>query len=357
MKALTIAAIAILVVAGCGSPPPAASTNTQAPPSARASAVEPTPSPSSSAAPSAIPDAVDLPTVGTLVFHRYDDADRAHLWTSCPDLTNLREVPGRDGYSAGWPVWSPDGSRIAFNANYEDPDPKGVDDRSAWDIYTMDRDGGDVRKLTSAVGLLGDPDYSPDGKLIAYTSDEPGDEGVWVMNAADGSDPRRVTARPPDARVDYAARFSPDGSHLVFTREVSDTEAALWLVGVDGTGLERLTPATQYPEKGDWAPDGTRIAFVSVIEGVDLGTIWTIEPDGTNLTNITGAPSAPGARDGYSHAVWSPDGSLILSVHGLHPGPSRLGFAVTRPDGTGHRWISDGAPKFEKVPDWTAAAC
>ena len=47
-------------------------------------------------------------------------------------------------------------------------------------------------------------------------------------------------------------------------------------------------------------------------------------------------------RSGYSKPTWSPDGSLILLTHGDNPGPSKLGLAVVRPDGSGLRWVADG---------------
>ena len=195
------AVAAALVLAACGTGAPSAV------------------GPSASAAPSLVP--VPTPTLGaqtgSIVFMREDASGHFQTWTACPDLTHARQITSDPIRSSGWPVWSPDGRRIAFNANHEDPDVE--DAAEVWDIYTMDADGGMRTKLTDAIGLLGDPGYSPDGRLIAFDSDEPGREGIYTMNAADGSDVRLVTALPSDATFDYQPRFSPDGTSILFVRE------------------------------------------------------------------------------------------------------------------------------------------
>jgi len=346
----------VLFVTACGSAAPSSPAAAAPARTAKLSASA-SPSVTPTSAPTLTPASSFEPLTGTFVFHRFDLDNRAGLWTSCADLSGLRQLSRGDGYSAGWSSWAPGGSRIAFNANYADPAPVVVDETVTWDIYTMDRDGGDVRQLTKATGLLGDPDYSPDGRLIAYASDEGDDAGIWVMDAEDGAHPRLVTRLPDDAKVDWAPRFSPDGTRLVFNRDVSDTESAMWIVNLDGSGLRRLTPPELLPGKPDWSPDGTRIAFEAEPGDGELAHVWTIAPDGTGLVDVTPEPTTAGFTDGWSDPVWSPDGEWILVVHGLHPGPTRIGLAVMRPDGTDLRWLANDPPTFDKDPDWTAAAC
>ena len=85
---------------------------------------------------------------------------------SLPDMSHAQQIPTREGHNAAWGVWSPDGTRIAFNADYDDPDLG--DDQEVWNIYTMDPDGGNVTRLTRSFGL--DPGYSPGGTLIVFGS-------------------------------------------------------------------------------------------------------------------------------------------------------------------------------------------
>ncbi len=163
---------------------------------------------------------------GRLTFMRQNHGGFWQVWTSNPDLSaGLRLTGG--AVDSGWPVWSPDASRIAFDSDRSDPDLS--DDTFINDVFSMRADGTDVIKLTDSVGFSGDAAYSPDGRLIAFdanrgvTSGDPGwpsanpDLSIYVMNAADGSGVRRITTAPAGTS-DTEPRFSPDGSALVFSR-------------------------------------------------------------------------------------------------------------------------------------------
>lgn len=105
-----------------------------------------------------------------------------------------------------WPACSPDGKRIAFGSNRDGGD---------YDIYVMNADGSDVRRVIESPGLDGRPAWSPDGKQLAFTSNRDGNYNIYVVNA-NGSNVRRATDSPE--RDDYAA-WHPDGRHLVFISE------------------------------------------------------------------------------------------------------------------------------------------
>ncbi len=350
LRRVAFVAAATITLAGCGS----SSAASQPPDPAHVSVptassiVIPTGSQASGPA-SALP--IQIPPTGSLVYIHYDD-NRMQVWTACSDLSEAHQVPTPSGLDAGYGVWSPDGHRIAFNGGHDDPALSDV--LEPWDIYTMNRDGSDLVKLTAATALNGDPSWSPDGKLIAFDSTETGREGIWVMDAADGGNKRLVTRMPEGHTQDYAPRFSPDGTHLVFEREADpDLEPALWTVELDGSDLRRITPPGIAPNKSEWSPDGSRIVFDAFSKSEELPTIWIVDADGQHLSNLM---TDAGPNDGFSKPTWSPDGSLIMLVHGEHPGPSRLGLAVMRPDGSGLRWVADGLG-FEHLPDWTAAPC
>ncbi len=103
------------------------------------------------------------------------------------------------------PAFSPDGKRIAFASSRD----------GGFDIYSMNADGGDVRRLTKTPGLDLRPSWSPDGERLAFTSNRDGNYEIYVMNA-DGGDQRRLTRN--DERDDYAT-WHPDGKRLVFMAE------------------------------------------------------------------------------------------------------------------------------------------
>ncbi len=254
--------------------------------------------------------------------------------------------------------------RIAFDSDVTDPDPNA--DPFIDDIFTMKPDGSDLRKLTNSVGYAGGAAaYSPDGKLIVFEADRgdyPAKAGIYVMDARDGSHVRRITSLPAGINWDAAPRFSPDGRKLVFTRfrdgyttpdgGVVGQTSALFVVRLDGTDLHRITPWDLGAGDADWSPDGTRIVF----ELDSGGDAFIVGSDGNGLRNLTRRPAVPGVFDGFSDPVFSPDGTLILLLHGLHydDGTFTGGLATIHPDGTHLQYVADGLG-MEHQPDWGRA--
>ena len=307
------------------------------------------PNDASSAPPGSVMTSPPPVQIGPLTFMRYDADENWQLWVACGDLAEAIQVTDVSARDSAYPVWSPDGSRIAFDSDRDDPNPG--EGTAINDVFTMEPDGSGVIRLTDGVGTSTDPAYSPDGSLIAFASDRgryPAKQGIYVMNAADGSKVRRVTSLPPAASVDYAPRFSPDGTRLVFTREVDEAsaDAALYVVNLDGSGLRRVTSDDVYPGDADWSPDGQRIVFEDLQS--QFGSVWIVGSDGSNLRNVTATASG-----GFADPVWSPDGSLILVSHGDDPDE---GLATMRPDGTELQYVGDGRGA-EHQADWSTSEC
>ena len=199
----------------------------------------------------------------SIAFMKEDSDGFWQTWVANKDLSDQVKLTNESADS-GWAVWKPGGAKLAFESNHTDPDP---DDTNAInDIFTMNPDGSGIVKLTHSKDVSDTPDWSPDGSQIAFGSDR--HNGAWrreihVMDA-DGTNVRRVSTLPEKAEFDSFARFSPDGRRLVFARYISETrpiEAALFTVGVDGSGLKQLTPWGMGAGDADWSPDGTKIAF------------------------------------------------------------------------------------------------
>jgi tricorn protease len=127
------------------------------------------------------------------------------------------------------------------------------------DLWTVPRDGGDARRLTSGIGIETDPYFSPDGSLIAFTGTYDGNLDVYVIPSA-GGEPRRLTHHPGP---DFAAGWTPDGKNILFRsgRDSYSRFSRLFTIPLTGEGLPAELPLPTAFE-GSYSPDGTRLAYV-----------------------------------------------------------------------------------------------
>jgi TolB protein len=199
-------------------------------------------------------------------------------------------------------VWSVDGARLACESF-------GKTDSSLNGIYTVrSSDGGGMKRLTSNPGGDDIPgDYSPDGKRLVFSRLAPFDlplaewlakSGLFVVNA-NGTGVRKI--RPC---CSTAGSWSPQGNEIVFSMHASDdVHSSLWLVHSDGSdphqinvqvspgqfecGAPNSDPTAGGCFEPSWSPDGRKIVFVRGTGDVQ-SDIYTVNPDGTRLTRVTG---------------------------------------------------------------------
>lgn len=200
-----------------------------------------------------------------------DDYDLFAVRIDGQEMQRLTNTPGYDAEA----TVSPDGKTIVWTS-VRDGD---------LDIYAMDLDGSHPRRLTDAVGYDGGAFFSPDSKRIVYRAAhptdpaeverykdllaqhlvEPGQLEIFVMNA-DGSGQRPVTS---NGASNFSPYFHPDGKRIIFSSNVETRGEGgrpsfhLYLVGDDGTELERLTFEGQFNSFPMFSPDGKRLVWVS----------------------------------------------------------------------------------------------
>jgi len=126
------------------------------------------------------------------------------------------------------------------------------------DLWVVDRSGGEAKRLTSDVGIEIDPLFSPDGTMIAFTGEYDGNEDVYVIPGGGGI-PKRLTSHPG---ADQVVGWTRDGKHIVFrsARQSYSGFTQLYMVGVTG-GLPELLPLPMAVE-GSYSPDSSQLAFV-----------------------------------------------------------------------------------------------
>lgn len=128
----------------------------------------------------------------------------------------------------------------------------------AGDLWSVPREGGEAERLTSSPGSETNPLFSPDGSEIAFTGEYDGNMDVFVIPAAGGV-PRRLTWHPA---ADIVLGWAPDGKRVLFTsgRNAYSRFSELYTVGLDG-GLEEKLPLPMGFEAA-FSPEGMRIAYV-----------------------------------------------------------------------------------------------
>jgi TolB protein len=198
----------------------------------------------------------------------YDTYDIFRVNVDGTGLTRLTDTPGYDAEA----TVGPDG-RIVFTS-VRDGD---------MEIYSMNGDGSDVRRLTNRPGPDGGPFFSADGSKIVWRGRaiEPGAEldnyfsllkqGIWRPTALevfvmdrDGSNVRQVTNT--GAGANWAPFFSPDGTKIIYASNSADPRSNnfdLYLVNIDGTGVEQVTFFDGFDGFPMFSPDGTKIVFGS----------------------------------------------------------------------------------------------
>ncbi|NDJ78987.1 MAG: DUF5050 domain-containing protein, partial [Chloroflexi bacterium] len=167
------------------------------------------------------------------------------------------------------------------------------------EIYAMNADGSNLRRLTDNPAPDRYPTWSPGGGRIAFVSERDGNAEIYVMDA-DGSNVQRLTADPA---ADMFPAWSPDGSEIAFVA-TRDGNAEVYVMSADGTNARRLTTDPSSDSYPAWAPFRNEIAFVSNRGGAN--EVYVMNSDGSNpqqMTNLFGA-------NGW-YPAWSPNGRQL----------------------------------------------
>ena len=178
---------------------------------------------------------------------------------------------------------------------------------------------------------------------IAYSADPEGPDSVFLVNP-DGSGRRRVIQRPQDITIEPT--ISPDGQWIVFESSVFDAEgpASIWKVRSDGTELRRLTSGAN-DRQPNWSPAGDRIVFQRFRRR--HWDLWTIDPNGGSLKNITKTK-----RRDETDVSWSPDGKrLVFSADG--PNVDIASLYVIGANGGARKRVTKARRYYDGAPGWS----
>jgi len=270
-----------------------------------------------------------------LVVH--DSGPAAEIYAMRPDGSERRQLT-RNNLSDTDPDWSPDGRLIAF-VRAQDSMPQSPTRRP--DIWVMNADGSHAHRIYVAPQWADHPRWSPDGQRIAFQSFDPvsGYSRVYVMNS-DGSG---VHVLAPNTGDNFSPEWSPDGTKLLF---LSNRSPRFWwtmhVMQADGSGERQLagdSACTTNVGAARWSPDGARIAY-SCDEAYQ-GLIYTIAADGTDRQQVETAAA---------FAVWSPAGDKIAFSGEKNLDYKYEVYVRPMPNGVAAQITSDDGKNF--VADW-----
>ena len=306
------------------------------------------------------------PTLDTAV-----DAQRAllgaEIYLMDGDGTNPRRLT-ENHYFDCFPALSPGGSRVVFDSNRL---RTAGEPFNTSDLFVMNVDGTGQTPLVRGSSAT----WSPEGKRIAFHASASGtgrpiimprpgaattDSDIFVLKVDDflkrRARPKNITNNP--AAVDDDPDWSPDGRKIVFTshpatdnNKIDDHPAAeIYVTDAGGAGrLQRLTNNAEEERAPSWSPDGKRILFMcrkgSPPEGgvIPAFELCVMNADGTGLTRLTntGRTLTPN---------WSPDGQQIV-FHRAVGGGGRFQLFLINADGTGERQLTN-PPGLNGFPNW-----
>jgi Tol biopolymer transport system component len=264
------------------------------------------------------------PPASVVFYSARDGHSNNQIYVMDPDGSNQVQIT-QDGFSDVDPDISPNGQRIVFTSN-------GTGDGDN-DIFMLDRWG--LRDLTNNPATDEWARFSPNGREIVFDSNRDGGVyEVFVMNLSTGQT-REVTAPPVLGRY---PSWSPDGQTIVFRRGNVITVA-----NADGSGTPiSLTNETgaRFAQMPVFSPDGHSIAFMSTRNG--YCSVFRMDSDGNNQTELTPLDPSVGAAVWCSRApAWSTDGQEIYFMSS-RTGQNEI-YVMNAADGSNVRQLtSDG---------------
>lgn len=237
--------------------------------------------------------------------------------------------------------WAPNGHQIAC-VGYVNGD------FSTWSIHTFNVDGTDLTRLTTQIGVWdNEPRWSPDGSQIAFVRIYPSNnnkEEIWMMNA-DGSNQRYIGIEG------FIGGWHPDGTRLIYVTVINGNYEVCTCLP-DGTDIRQITNNTVNEISPSYSPDGNQIVFDSFEGTLYTNTnaatyeIFVMNADGTDRRQLTDNERFDGS------ARWSPDGNHLAFSSGLLT-EENLEIYIMNMDGSNVRSVTNSPAGITAInPVW-----
>ncbi len=278
-----------------------------------------TPPPTSTSTPKPTPE-----HGGRIVF-TCTRADFNQLCMINADGTGLQQLSADQFANDYYPSFSPGGNEVLFASNRN----------GSFDIYLMMFAERSIQRITTGVGDVISPDFSPDGRQIAFANrPSDGPTSIWMVNR-DGSDPHLFFAGSGPI---VAVAFSPDAKSLAYAMQLDlPNQYEVFVINLDGSGQRRLTNGLSgIGGSLSWSPDGASILIsAGPVGGKEIYRLDVASGAASRLT------------DGGNNAApsYSPDGRYIAFNSPRNGNQSDI--FIMNNDGSGQRQLTN-----DPEPDW-----
>lgn len=231
------------------------------------------------------------------------------------------------------PLWSPTEQKIAYMSFID----------KKFQVCIMNADGTGQKIISKSPGDNIPESWSPDGKKLAYCSKEDESWDICTVNA-DGTGLKRLT---DGLSYNRGASWSPDGKRISFI-SIRDGNWEIYVMNSDGTEQKRLTDNSCYDTEPQWSPKGDKIMFMTErdkVNGKYIKRAYTMNPDGSNQKSLTDSTTSEGLT------AWSPDGSKI--AFSRYEGIMTHIYTINV-DGTSLQKLTDTTYRWGcRLPRWT----
>jgi Tol biopolymer transport system component len=222
------------------------------------------------------------------------------------------------------PVWSPDGTKIAFQSKRNGGD---------YQVFVMDADGNNKKLVSDGKGFAGNPAWAPDGKRIVYVQgadSSPGGQRELMVASIDGGTPKQIT----DLKSSLGhPRWSPKGDLISVIQTLDQYDSPILTVKPDGNGLRTLIKGGLNSTQ-EFSPDGQYLTYYKIAPGQGENVYKADVTDGKEVVLSTGGV-------GSYLPAWSPDGKQLAWAHKDTEGENYR-IVVANADGSNVRAVSQG---------------
>lgn len=289
----------VALVSACGpaaTPVPPTATNLSTATTATSQAPEPTPTSTFTPAPTSTATLTPIPALtgsggGVIAFTSERDGNM-EVYIMNADGSDQRRLTAKGGNDA-WTTWSPDGTLIAYHS------VRG----SGSVLNSLSLADNSVQRWSIPLsGKFWEPAWSHDGKWLAFSNQATGNNSDIYILSVDGEDLIQLTNTDG---IDGGPFWSPDDRQIAFYSD-RDGNFEMYLMDADGSDQRRLTDNPAEDLVTSWSPDGARLAFFSNRDG--NYELYTVNADGSDLVRLTNTSADE------REPAWSPDGTRIAFV-------------------------------------------